>query len=219
MPDNLEIKSFGAFEIKDESKGEVCAIVATLNCVDKDGDVMLPGSIPDGVKVKLSAYNHDIITDSAPPVGIGELSIKGDKAMFNGRFFLSTERGREAFATVKEMGIDGEWSFGFVRNQTKTAPMTSEWKAKGARRLVAGVTAVEASPVFIGAGMGTATVYTKSATEVLEDPAIEAARIKAEEDAEALRAATERKALADAASVELNAKADRMFARAKVGAR
>lgn len=159
----LEMKSFGSFEIKDEERGEVMAIVATLEVVDKDGDVILPGAIPmGGAKVKLSGYGHDVITQDAPPVGLGTISEEGGKAVFNGRFFMSTVRGREAFMTVKELGTDGQWSFGFPTRSIKTRKMTDEWREAGARRLIAEMQPIEASPVFIGAGEGTMTLHVKS---------------------------------------------------------
>jgi hypothetical protein len=210
QPDNsIETKCFGAFEIKDETAGEVSAIVATLGVVDKDGDVLLPGSFPQTAKVKMSGYAHDVITEGAPPVGKGTISIDGDKAIFTGKFFMTTARGLDAFHTVKELGTDGEWSFGFPRN-VQTTPMTDDWKAKGARRLITGLSPIEASPVFVGAGVGTQTLFTKDAP----DPAIEAARIEAkrkeDEAAEATRIETEAKAK-DLARV--NADADRIFSR------
>jgi len=157
----LETKSFGALEIKDAVQGEVTAIVATLSVVDKDGDVLLPGAFPPSSAVKMSAYGHDVVLDGAAPVGKGTISVQGDKAVFQGRFFMSTERGREAFHMVKELGADGEWSFGFPR-QVKTLEPTAEWRGKGARRIIAGIQPIEASPVFRGAGIGTGTVMAKA---------------------------------------------------------
>jgi hypothetical protein len=160
---DLEMKSFGPFEIKSEDKGEVVAIVATLGVVDKDGDVIQKGAFPPGgANVKLSGYNHDVIVGGAAPVGKGIVTEEGDHAIFRGKFFMSTERGREAFHTTKELGAEGEWSFGFPK-AVKTGELSQEWKAKGAKRMIAGLTPIEASPVFVGAGWGTGTLLTKSA--------------------------------------------------------
>lgn len=159
----VDTKAFGPLEIKDAELGEVTAVVATLNVVDKDGDVILPGAIPTGgSKVKMSGYAHDIILGGAAPVGKGTITEEGGKAVFRGKFFMTTERGREAFHTVKELGTDSEWSFGFPR-QVKTAEMSDEWKEKGARRLIAGLRPIEASPVIVGAGVDTGTVGVKAA--------------------------------------------------------
>lgn len=198
MPEHeLETKSFGALEIKDAEAGEVAAVVATLGVVDKDGDVILPEAFPASSSVKLSGYAHDVVLDNAAPVGKGTISVEGDKAVFHGKFFMSTERGRESFHTVKELGPDGEWSFGFPRS-VKTAEVTEEWRAKGARRIIAGISPIEASPVFVGAGVNTGTLFTKDAPPP-PDPAIEAARLEAEAKAQA--------------SAALNDAADRRFRR------
>lgn len=163
----LEIKSFGAVEIKDAARGEVRAIVATLNVVDKDGDVILPGAAQVPNRVLLSAYDHDVILEGRPPVGKGVILEVDDKLVFEGTFFMATERGREHFETVKALGADSEWSFGFPK-QVKTAELTDDWRAKGARRVIAGLVPVEASPVFRGAGRGTMTLTAK-AEESLSD--------------------------------------------------
>ncbi len=131
---DLEMKSFGPFEIKSEDKGEVVAIVATLGVVDKDGDVIMPGAFPPGgSRVKLSGYGHDVVTEGRAPAGSGVISEEGEHAVFRGKFFMSTQRGREAFHTTKELGPDGEWSFGFPKS-VKTGEMTDDFRAKGAKR-------------------------------------------------------------------------------------
>jgi len=165
---DVELKSFGPFAIKSEDRGEVEAIVATLGVVDKDGDVILPGAVgPLGARVKLSGYDHDVITKGAPPAGKGVITEEGDKLVFRGKFFMSTDHGRNAFHTTKELGEEGEWSFGFPKN-VKTAQVTDEWRAKGAKRMIAELKAIEASPVFVGAGWGTQTVAVKSEADVAE---------------------------------------------------
>lgn len=181
MTDNLELKSFGPFEIKNAEQGEVCAVIATLGVVDKDGDVILPGAFPKSASVKMSGYGHSAIFGD-PPAGKGSITVEDDKAVFRGKFFMSTTQGRESFHTVKELGEEGEWSFGFPR-EVETEKMTDDWKAKGARRLISKLQPIEASPVFIGAGQGTGTLWTKAKEEepAPPDPAIEAKRIADEE--------------------------------------
>lgn len=164
----MERKSFGAWTIKDEARGEVRAVIGKINDVDKDGDVFLPSSM-NGSRIKLSSYGHDVILENAPPAGLATLSESGGEIILDGRFFLSTFRGRESFATVQELGAEGEWSVGFPRASVKTAPMTDEWKAKGARRLIEQWTPIEGSPVFIGAQNGTRTLSTKAASDSLTD--------------------------------------------------
>lgn len=192
----LAMKSFGTLEIKDASKGEVEAIIATLNVVDRDHEVILPGAIPDGTPVKLSAYGHDAMFGSAP-VGKGALFTKGDKVHFKGSFFLETTRGAEAFATAKAIGADQEWSFGFRVLEAMNA--TEEWAKQGAFRLLKSLQAFEVSPVIIGAGLGTATLALKAASGGTPDPEADA---KAAADAAAAEQATQEAEARAAAEVE-----------------
>lgn len=219
---DVQTKSLGAFEIKDAEKGEVEAIVATLNAVDHDGDVILPGAIRDGSTVKLSAYGHDVITKKEAPVGLATISVIGDQAILKGRFFLNTARGREAFETVKALGPDGEWSIGFRPDQT--APVTKAWQAKGASRLLSSITLVETSPVFIGASLDTGTLRVKSAQADGDDTAPDAPALDAEtraivdeifarreaqrKAAEEAAAEVERKAAEEREAIEAKARAD-----------
>lgn len=185
MPqDDVVIKSFGALEVKDAEQGEVTAIVATLNVMDKDGDVILSGALPaGGAKVKMSGYGHDLaLVRGTAPAGKGVITEEGQHLVLRGKFFLSTERGREAFNTVKELGPDSEWSFGF-HPAVKTGLLTPALKSHGARRAIAAFRPMEASPVFIGAGVGTGTVAVKAAESATEPPAAEPIQAKpADED-------------------------------------
>ena len=102
---DLTTKSLAGLAIKDAEKGEVEAIVATIGVVDHDYEVILPGAIKDGAKVKMSGYGHDVVFGEMP-AGRGAIHIEGEKAVFRGKLFLSTQRGRDAFEVLKEMGSD-----------------------------------------------------------------------------------------------------------------
>jgi phage head maturation protease len=154
----LDIKAFGALEVKDAEKGEVKAVIATLNKVDRDREVILTGAVPDGAKVKLSGYGHGAMFGEMP-VGKGTLHVEGEKVMFDGKFFLSTPRGAEAFQTLKELGADQEWSFGFRVLDAENA--AEEWVKQGAFRVLKKLEPFEVSPVLMGAGIGTRTVSMK----------------------------------------------------------
>jgi hypothetical protein len=160
MSDALALKSFGTFEIKDANTGSVEAIIATLLVVDKDEDVITESAIPDGAKVSMSAYGHDAVFGTAP-VGKGKLVTEGNMVAFKGRLFLGTQRGRDTFETLKEMGSDQEWSFGF-RILGAEVP-DDAWKKRGARRMLTKLDCFEVSPVIVGAGVGTRTVGVKGA--------------------------------------------------------
>ena len=160
-----ELKSFGALEVKSAERGEVEAIVATLGVVDRDQEVILPGAIADGSKVKLSSYGHDAMFGGIP-VGKGALRIAGNRAIFQGKLFLGTVRGKETFDVLREMGADQSWSFGFVVQ--KSEPPSEEWRSRGARRMLTRLDAFEVSPVIVGAGVGTQTLSVKGAPEPFE---------------------------------------------------
>jgi hypothetical protein len=167
MPDFADIhtKAVGPLEITDEDKGEVTAIVGTVGQVDRDGDVFLPGAVPVGTTVKLSGYGHDAVLSSSAPVGTGQITEENGKLVLRGRFFMSTQRGKEAFYTVKELGEAGEWSVGFSEKTVKARRPDKSWIAKGARRLIELAKIIEASPVFQGAQMGTGTLAVKEAVK------------------------------------------------------
>lgn len=200
---DVQLKALGPFEIKNEETGEVEAIIATLNVVDKDYDVILPGAIKDGAKVKLSSYGHNAMFGETP-VGKGALHNEGEKVVFKGRFFLETQGGVEAFRTVKAMGAEQEWSFGF-RVLGREVP-DEKWREKGARQILTKLHAFEVSPVIIGAGVGTRTVAVKEAED---DPAVTAAR-----ELEA-KAALEEQAASVAALQGVNSEARRIFDRGR----
>jgi hypothetical protein len=158
----VEIKRLAVvLNAKNADRGEVAAVVATLGVVDRDGDVILPGALPPGgATVKLSGFGHDVVLGKEAPVGKGIIAAEGNRVLFRGHFFMTTERGRQAFLTAKEIGPDGEWSFSF--GDVRTSSLTQEWRAKGARRLIAGLTPLDASPVLRSAGIGTGTVMVKA---------------------------------------------------------
>src|SRR5882672_678307 len=157
-----------------DQKGAVSAIVATLDVVDNDGDVIPVDAIPTGTKAMISAYNHDSIVGvmfgtgvpDAPPVGKGAIHIEGNKAVFRGQYFLDTQRGREAFATVKALGADQPWSFAY--SKVRVDRPSADWAAKGAMRILAklgplpGRDSMEVSPVAAAGGVGTGTLEAHS---------------------------------------------------------
>jgi hypothetical protein len=170
--DGYGMKVMSDVSIADE--GKVRAIVTTFDVVDNDGEVTCSGAIPDGMKCTASAYNHDTVINKltgmelpdAPPVAKGVIRIEGSKAVAYLDYFMETQRGREAFLTVKAMGADQAWSFAYRKMRVEQP--SSEWKAKGARRMLAELGplldgAMEVSPVKMPGGKGTRTLGAKSA--------------------------------------------------------
>jgi hypothetical protein len=207
-----------SLEIKDEAKGEIEAIVATLGVVDRDKEVILTDAIKSGSKVKMSSYAHDIVPGifgggGKIPVGKGTVHVEKDKLIFRGKCFMGTERGRETFEVLKEMGKDQEWSIGFQIIGTELPDET--WQKRGAELMLTKIEVFEVSPVLIGAGLGTQTVAAKSikdtVKEAVKEVDEEAERTKAEAEA-AQRKADEELATKKAADEAAAAEATRLEA-------
>jgi hypothetical protein len=157
----MEQKLFKALmEVKaDGEQGLVRAVFATLNVEDSDGDVTLPGAFGNQ-KVRLGAWGH---AWNELPVGKGVIAEEGDKAVFDGGFFLDTDAGREHFHTIKNLAELQEWSYGFKVLESEAS------EVNGRRvRLLKKLLVHEVSPVMLGAGVDTMTVDIK-ATKVWEE--------------------------------------------------
>lgn len=179
----MDKKSLARFEIKDETKGEVEAVFATLNVKDKDDDVTTSGAFENGAEVVISAYGHKT-WEGALPVGKGVIQEVGDEVVMKGRFFLNTTAGRDTFEVVKELGAKQEWSYGFTVKDSEHG----EHEGKSVRFLKR-MDVHEVSPVLRGAGVNTRTTAAKSFKDEVADAvvAVEAA-IESAERVVALRA-------------------------------
>jgi len=144
-------------EIKDAEKGIVTAAFAKLNVKDLDGDLTLPGAF-GSQNVRVSSYGHGSWMGELP-VGRGTISEQDGEAVAELKFFMSTERGREHFEVVKEMGELQEWSYGY--DVKETGEVTEEMRQQGVSRVLKSLKVHEVSPVLLGAGVGTRTLAVK----------------------------------------------------------
>lgn len=151
-----EHKTFNA-EIKQVSKaGEFEAVIATLNVVDHDGDIIRPGAFPsDKVSIQPS---HD---GGAIPIGQARIREEGDKAIASGKLNLETQAGREWHSHLKFDFDDPpaiqEWSFGFMIDEA-----SSETHEGQDVRVLEKMDVFEISPVLLGAGIETETLAVKT---------------------------------------------------------
>jgi len=162
-------------EVKDADQGLVQAEFATLNVIDLDGDVTLPGAFGDQ-RVKLAAWGHNW---GDLPVGKGGISEQGEKAVFDGKFFLDTTAGLEHFKTVKNLGALQEWSYGFEvkqavrRGQPEFDAALAEGyngpKPANVERILQKMKVFEVSPVMRGAGINTRTRVVKDADDQADE--------------------------------------------------
>lgn len=155
------IRTTGA-EVKfdmDGAQGEFVAAFATLDVIDKDGDVILAGALGDqadgmiGQKVKIASWGHKW---DQLPTGRGEIYEQDGRLYVQGKFFLDTPHGLAEYQTVKALGELCEWSFGFHIEAAEPGMVDNR-----PVRFIKRVRVFEVSPVLEGAGVNTETVSIK----------------------------------------------------------
>ena len=160
-----EVKNID-LELKSDTEGKVSAVFSVFNSLDSDGDIVLPGSIKSGFKSgsvpMVWAHKWDM------PIGKGSIDSDGDKATFNGEFFMDTESGKEAYKIVKNMADMQQWSFGYRVNDAERGKIGEGDEEKDARFLK-DLTVFEVSPVLVGANQDTYTMAIKSNEELLKE--------------------------------------------------
>ncbi len=139
--------------LTDEGVG--LARFATLNVIDSDGDITLPGAFGEqNVKV-MPSHNW-----GAVPLGSARIFEKGDEALAEFRINLDTASGREWHSALKFDLEQGkgliEWSYGFKIDDSET-----ETRDGVSVRLLKKLTVHEVSPVMLGAGVDTGTLAIK----------------------------------------------------------
>lgn len=152
------LKSFNApitFKA-DGEPGAFTAIFSTLNVIDKDQDVTVPGAFKHGQAVRIAQWGHDWM---ALPVGKGVIYADEQKAWVDGQFFLDTPHGQATYQTVKGLGDLQEWSYGFQIEQADFGEFNGETV-----RYLRALDVTEVSPVMVGAGVNTRTTDIKSMT-------------------------------------------------------
>jgi len=143
-------------ELKKDKEGAFVAKIATLNVIDKDGDVTASGAFPQGKEVLVSAYQHES-WGGALPVGKAIIKEDGDDVIAEGEFNLKTQTGREHYEAVKFSGGLQEWSYGFSVLESEDSEVEGQKV-----RILKSVEPYEISPVLLGAGIGTQTLAIKN---------------------------------------------------------
>ena len=145
-----------AHSLKLDEAGSVKIAFATLNVVDLDGDITPSGVVPTK-EVALGAWGHET-WNGALPVGKGIVSEQGQFAVFDGRYFLDTSQGRDAYNTVKGLGSLARFSYGYVA----TNPRFEQRGGKQVRIFTpGGLDIFEVSNVLVAAGLGTGLMAIK----------------------------------------------------------
>lgn len=170
----VQFKSFqaGVKEVADE--GTVLFVLATLNEIDKDGDVTLPGYFGQQptVMVPVHDWNH-------VPIGKGRIFEDGDEAIAEMKLNLDIAAARDWHAALKfDMANPPalqQYSYGYT--VLDGGSERGQHKGRSVRFLKArpdgtpGAIVHEVSPVLLGAGNNTRTLGVKSATNRFADEA------------------------------------------------
>jgi hypothetical protein len=147
------------FKASSDETGEFKAVFATLNVIDKDGDVTVNGAFKTGQEVLISAYQHTS-WQGALNVGRGVIREVGNEAVVDGKFYINTTHGLDAYRTVKQNGNLQQWSYGFDTEAAEPGVMNGQDV-----QFLKSLDTHEVSPVLIGAGVNTRTLDVKSAKE------------------------------------------------------
>lgn len=135
----------------DGDDGALEAVFSTFDVVDRDGDIVERGAIPDGQPVPMVwSHNWDRM------IGKGVTSVTDSQAVFKGQLFLDTDAGMDAYKTIKSMGDLMQYSWGF-------RVLDADFAERDDRpvRVIKRIELFEVSPVLVGAGMGTQTLSIK----------------------------------------------------------
>jgi hypothetical protein len=153
----MERKTFGdGGELKTGVQGLATATFIRYNVVDHDGDVTLPGAVPEGAIVPVSPWNHGIWKPGGLPVGKATLSSLGDEALAEVKFFLNMPEGLAHWQVLDELKTC-EWSYGYDVLDFELG----DWQGQRVRFLKS-LAVYEVSPVLRGAGIGTGTANLRS---------------------------------------------------------
>lgn len=174
----MQTKTFSRVTIKDAEQGLIEAVFAsrlvdsiksaTVDDIDKGGDVTLKGAFEEGAPVVISAYGHGSWgagvgmggTQPQLPVGKGVIYEIDGEAVLKGEFFMDTTHGRDAWLTIKALSEDDlqEWSYSLQRVKAQRGML-------GGRRVrfIEHVGVKEVSPTLVGEGIDTRTIAVKSA--------------------------------------------------------
>lgn len=159
-------------EIKDVTdSGIIIAAFATLNVIDKDGDVTLPGFFGDQEAVFLPTHNWQ-----HRPMGKGPIREVGDQAIAEMLCNLEDPEAKNWHSWLKFDFKNGrplqQYSYGFTILPGGSSP--GEFEGKQVRLLrktpegTRGCDVHEVSPVIVGAGEGTTTLAVKGSKDAKE---------------------------------------------------
>lgn len=145
-------------------EGKVSIVVASLNAVDHDGDVTLPGFFGEQTAQIVPAHDWNHV-----PLGRASIKESGNEAIAELHFNLKVPAAVDWFEAIKFDHENPpslqEYSYGF--NILDGGSRAGDFHGKRVRFLqplpggLPGVRVAEVSPVMLGAGVGTRTLAVK----------------------------------------------------------
>jgi len=152
---DIERKQFSG-EIKQlDDKGSFEAVIATLNVVDSDGDIIVPGAFQDATISVLPAHDSRSV-----PLGKAKMEDRDDKAVAVGQYNLDIQSAKDWHSAIRFDLENGksiqEWSFAF-----RIIESSMETRDGEDIRILEKLDIMEVSPVLRGAGVGTGTLAAK----------------------------------------------------------
>ena len=152
---DIERKTFRG-EIKQlDGEGGFEAVIATLNVVDNDGDIILPGAFQGATISVLPAHDSRSV-----PLGKAKMEDRDDKAIAVGQYNLDIPAAKDWHNALKfdlkNPPAVQEWSFAF-----RIIESSMETRDGEDIRILEKLDIMEVSPVLKGAGVGTGTIAAK----------------------------------------------------------
>ena len=141
--------------IKADEAGKGRAVFATLDVIDKDGDVTIPGAFGKQTAKMVGAHDW-----SAPSIGLAEVSETGGSAVADFQLNLEMASGKEWYESLRfnaDHGLTQEFSYGF--NILKESFQEREGRKV---RILEKLEVFEVSPVMMGAGTNTRLLSMKA---------------------------------------------------------
>lgn len=154
VSDVLRRKSYNA-QVKSASEGRITVVFSTLNVVDKDRDVTLPGAFGEQVAMFLPAHDW-----GHPAIGVAKVYEQGNEGIAEIKLYMEMESAREWYESIKgnlDNGVRQEFSYGFTIEDSSRGQMDGEDV-----QFLKSVRVHEVSPVVVGAGENTRTLAVKS---------------------------------------------------------
>ena len=152
---DIEHKRFKGEIKQTDGEGSFEAVIATLDVVDSDGDIIMPGAFQNATLSVLPAHDSRHI-----PLGKAKMEDRGDKAVAVGKFNLDVAAAKEWSSALKfdleHPPAVQEWSFAYhvVESEMET-------RDEKEVRILKKLDVIEVSPVLRGAGVGTGTIAAK----------------------------------------------------------